>query len=209
MNLDARQRKELADRILATLEKAAPGSDAQLRGSLADETADVYSDIDIVWEIRDSFFESRVDNIKDILSKVHPIESLRSEPTFQNSKKRRLFFVRFRDIPLFWRLDLDVLARSIKGDEKYDLNNPDARGDDWSPAESALMNAIASVKAHLRNKDDAARQLLERAYERVGLDCPDLQVGELILRLADNIKSTCPELQGLSGEIEDLVLEAF
>lgn len=209
MNLDARQRKELADRILATLEKAAPGSDAQLRGSLADKSADVYSDIDALWEVRDSFFKSRVDNIKDMLSKVHPIESLRSEPTFQNSKKRRLFFVRFRGIPLFWRLDLDVFARSINRDEKYDLNNPDARGDDWSPAESALMNAIAAVKAHLRDKDDAARQLLERAYERVGLDCPNLQVGELILRLADNIKSTNPELRGLSGEIEDLVLEAF
>ncbi len=117
--------------------------------------------------------------------------------------------MRFRDIPLFWRLDLDVFARSIKGDEKYDLNNPDARGDEWSPAESALMNAIAAVKAHLRDNDDAARQLLERAYERVGLDCPDLQVRELILRLADNIKSTNPELRGLSGEIEDLVLEAF
>jgi predicted nucleotidyltransferase len=209
MNLDAGQRKELADRILATLEKTAPGSEALLRGSLADKSADVYSDIDIVWEVPDPLFKSRVDNIKEILSKVHPIESLRSEPTFQNSKKRRLFFVRFRDIPLFWRLDLDVFARSIKGDEKYDLNNPNARGDDWSPAESALMNAIAAVKAHLRDKDDVARQLLERAYERVGLDCPDLQVRELILRLADNIKPTNPELRDLSGGIEDLVLEAF
>ena len=71
------------------------------------------------------------------------------------------------------------------------------------------MNAIAAVKAYLRDKDDAARWLLERAYERVGLDCPDLQVGELILRLAENIKSMNPELRGLSGEIEDLVLEAF
>lgn len=209
MNLDARQRKELTDRILATLEKAAPGSDAQLRGSLADKSADVYSDIDVLWEVADSFFKSRVDNIMDILSEVHRIESLRSEPTFQNSKKRRLFFVRFGGIPLFWRLDLDVFAQSINRDNEYDLNNPDARGDDWSPAESALMNAIAAVKAHLRDKDDVARQLLERAYERVGLDCPNLQLRELILRLADNIRATNPELWGLSGEIEDVVQEAF
>jgi len=147
--------------------------------------------------------------MREILSKAHPIESLRSDPNFQNSKKRRLFFVRFKDVPLFWRLDLDVFARSIKRNSEYDLDNPDARGDDWSFAESALMNAIAAVRAHLRGKDDVARELMERAYQRVGLDSPDLQLMELILRLADFVNTANPELRGLSGEIEKLVLESF
>ena len=209
MNPDVRQRRELADSVTAVLEKAAPGSQALLRGSLADRSADEYSDIDMLWEVPDSLFRMCVDNIREILSKAHPMESLRSDPNFQNSKKRRLFFVRFKDMPLFWRLDLEVFAQSIKRDSKYDLDNPDARGDDWSFAESALMNAIAAVKAHLRGKDEVARELMERAYVRVGLDCPDLQLRELILELVDCVKAANPELRGLSGEIEKLLLESF
>jgi len=209
MNPDVRRRRELADRTIAVLEKAVPTSQALLRGSLADGSADEYSDIDMLWEVPDSKFKMCVDNMREILSKAHPIESLRSDPNFQNSKKRRLFFVRFKDVPLFWRLDLDVFARSIKRNSEYDLDNPDARGDDWSFAESALMNAIAAVRAHLRGKDDVARELMERAYQRVGLDSPDLQLMELMLRLADFVNTANPELRGLSGEIEKLVLESF
>lgn len=209
MNFDVRQRRELIDRILTTLEETVPGSKVLLRGSLADKSADEYSDIDMLWELPDSLFKTCVAKMRDILSKAHPIESLRSDPNFQNSEKRRLFFVRFRDVPLFWRLDLDVYAQSIDRDSKYDLNNPDARGKDWSPAESALMNAIAAVKAHLRGKDNVARELMERAYERVQLDYPNLPLKELILELASNVKMANPELQDLSGEIEKLVLEAF
>ncbi len=209
MNPDVRQRRKLADRVIAVLEKAAPDSQALLRGSLADRSADDYSDIDMLWEVPDSLFKMCVDNMREILSKAHPIESLRLDPNFQNSKKRRLFFVRFKNVPLFWRLDLDVFAQSIKRDSEYDLDNPDARGDDWSFAESALMNAIAAVKAHLRDKDEVARELMERAYQRVGLDSPDLQLREHILRLADCVKASNPELMGLSGEIEKLVLESL
>jgi len=209
MNPDVGQRRELTDRIQAALEEAAPGSEALLRGSLADRSADEYSDIDMLWEVPDSLFKMCVDNMREILSKAHPVESLRSDSNLQNSEKRRLFFVRFEDVPLFWRLDIDVFAQSIERDSEYDLDNPDARGDDWSFAESALMNAIAAVKAHLRDRDEVARELMERAYQRVGLDSPDLQLGELILKLADSIKATNPELRGLSGEIEKLVLESF
>lgn len=209
MNPDVRQRSRLAERVMAALEKVAPGSQALLRGSLADGSADEYSDIDILWEVPDSLFKMCMDKMRQTLSKVQPIESLRSDPNFQNSKKRRLFFVRFKDVPLFWRLDLDVFAQSIKRDSEFDLDNPEARGDDWSLAESALMNALGAVKAHLRGKDEVARELMERAYERVGLDWQDIQLRELILRLADRIKAASPELRGLSGEIEKLALESF
>jgi hypothetical protein len=199
----------LVDRILGSLEDAAPGSRTLLRGSLAANTADQYSDIDVLWEVPDSDFQRCVASLEENLSRVRPVASLRSVPDFQNSQKRRLIFVRFESIPLFWRLDLDIFARSIHRDPEYDLNNPNARGSEWSLTESALMNGVAAVKAHLRGKDEEAQQLLVRAYGRVGLDFPDLELGELILRLADGISALDPKLMTLAEDIRKLVAETF
>ncbi len=180
-----------------------------MRGSLAANTADQYSDIDVLWEVPDADFEWCVANLEENLSRVRPVASLRSVPEFQNSEKRRLIFVRFESIPLFWRLDLDIFARSIHRDPAYDLNNPNARGSDWSLTESALMNAVAAIKAHLRGKDEEAQQLLVRAYKRVGLDFPDLELGELILELVDEISALDPKLVALAEDIRKLVAETF
>jgi predicted nucleotidyltransferase len=209
VDLDARRRTRLVDRILGCLEEAAPGSHALLRGSLAANTADQYSDIDVLWEVPDPDFQRCVASLEENLSRVRPVASLRSVPDFQNSETRRLIFGRFESIPLFWRLDLDIFAQSIHRDPEYDLNNPNARGSEWSLTESALMNAVAAVKAHLRGKDAEARQLLVRAYGRVGLDLPDLELRELILRLADEIRIMDPKLSGLAQDVGNLVAEAF
>jgi len=209
VNLDMELRARLVDRILTCLEEATPGSEALLKGSLARNRADPYSDIDVLWEIPDPYFKLSVDHLGEILSSVQPVESLRSAPEFQNSAKRRLIFVRFEDVPLFWRLDLEIFAESIHRDQEYDLHNSDARGSEWSLAESALMNAVAAVKAHLRNRDDKARRLLERAYQRVGLSLPDLELRELILRLADEVKTMDPKTGILAERVKALVLEAY
>jgi len=187
LNLDTKTRDALTQRILTSLESAAQGSVAQLRGSLADGNADTYSDIDVLWEVPDDLFQVSVDRIGDILSEAHLVESLRSAPDFQNSDKRRLFFVQFRDMPLFWRADIDVFAASVQRDPEYDLHNEAAKGNDWSPTHSALMNAIAAVKALLRHKEDAARQLLIRGFKRAGLDIPEGSPQELILKLAEGV----------------------
>jgi hypothetical protein len=209
VDLDTRLRTRLVDRILGCLEEAAPGSHALLRGSLAGDTADQYSDIDVLWEVPDSDFRRCLTSLEENLSRVRPVTSLRSVPDFQNSEKRRLIFVRFESIPLFWRLDLDIFAQSIRRDPEYDLGNPNAKGSEWSPTESALMNAVAAVKAHLRNKDEEARQLLVRAYQRAGLDFPDLEPGELVLKLADEVSTLDPKLIALAEDIRKLVQETF
>jgi predicted nucleotidyltransferase len=209
VNLEPRRRTWLVDRILGCLEEAAPGSRALLRGSLAANTADEYSDIDVLWEVPDADFQGCVASLEESLSKVCPVASLRSVPDFQNSEKRRLIFVRFESIPLFWRLDLDIFARSIQRDPEYDLNNPNARGSEWSLTESALMNGVAAVKAHLRGKDEEARQLLVRAYERIGLDFPDLELGALILKLADGVSALDPRMIALAEYIRKLVVETL
>jgi predicted nucleotidyltransferase len=209
VNLDIELRARLADGILGCLQEAACGSQASLRGSLAAGKADQYSDIDVLWEIPDPAFKPAVDGLKETLSQMYPVESLRSSPEFQNSEKRRLVFLRFVGIPLFWRLDLEIFAQSINRDQEYDLQNPDARGSDWSLTESALMNGVAAIKAHLRDKDAEARRLLERAYQRVGSDFPALELRELILRLVAEIETMDPKTAALSKNVRALVTETL
>jgi predicted nucleotidyltransferase len=209
LSLDTQIRDALAQRILTSLENAAQGSTAQLRGSLADGDADAYSDIDVLWEVPDDLFQVSVDRIAGILSEAHPVESLRSAPDFQNSDKRRLFFVQFQDIPLFWRADIDVFARSVQRDSQYDVNNEAAKGNDWSLTHSALMNAIAAVKALLRHEEDTARQLLFRGFKRVGLVILEGDPQELILKLAEGVAAMDSTQAELARRIVELHRQAF
>jgi hypothetical protein len=208
LNLDTNIRAALAQRILTTLEHAALGSTAQLRGSLAEERADAYSDIDVFWEVPDELFQASIDSIATILADAHRIASLRSAPDFQRSDRRRLIFVQFEGMPLFWRVDIDILAWSVHRDLTYDLDNQAAKGNDWSLTHSALMNAIAAIKALLRSKDDTAQQLLVRGFERVGLVTPSGSSEELILELSRRVAekdSTQVELTHQIAELHQLV----
>ena len=214
MILDTELRAKLADGVISCLEEAVPGSMALLRGSLGRNRADLYSDIDVFWEVPDTLFKPCVDSLKEIVSKVRPLESIRFAPEFQISEKRRLVFIQFECIPLFWRLDLAIFAQSIKGDREYDRHNPRARSSEWSLTESALMNTVEAVKAHLRNKDGKARRLLLKAYQQVGLNFPDLELISgrvtlplLILKLADEIKAINPERDALAERIKKITLK--
>jgi hypothetical protein len=209
MQLDTAIRTRLADRIVERLAAAAPGSEAVLRGSLAEQRADQYSDIDVLWDVPDTLFGTCVATVRGILSTLHPVESFRSDPEWQNSDKRRLFFVRFAAIPLFWRLDLDVDARSIHSDHTYDAGNPRAQGYEWSWTESALANGMAAVKAYLRHNEGEARVLLERAYQRVGLAMPECEVRDLILVLATEVEHMDVQTRGFAQRLKQLVADAF
>lgn len=190
--MDEGSREELAKTILGALELGVPASAALLRGSLAQGNADQYSDIDVLWEVPDDRFLGAVARVGDILSAVAAIESLRSDPAFQQSEKRRLFYLRFAEVPLFWRLGLDVLARSVGRDDAYDRTNVGARGSVWSPAESALMNVVAAMRAHHRGDDRAALDLLRRGYERVGLEPRHERLGDQLLDFAEGIRELDP-----------------
>jgi predicted nucleotidyltransferase len=209
LHLDTKQRAALAQRILAALESGAPGSTAQLRGSLAEGRADPYSDIDVFWQVPDDLFQASVDRLKGILDNVQPVESLRSAPDFQRSDKRRLIFVQFESAPLFWRVDLDIFAQSIHGDYEYDRRNEAARGDDWSPTHSALMNGVAAVKALLRNREKEAEQLLIRGFERAGLKVPEASSQEQIVVLAESVAAMDSTQAGLAGRVVELHQQVF
>ncbi len=207
MDLDTLLRTRLTNKILDDLKTAAPGSLAMLRGSLATGKADAYSDIDILWQVPDSEFIVSVDNLGEILSRVGPVESLRSDPPLQRSAKHRLFFARYQDMPLFWRVDLEIFAESIQRDPNYDLGNPEARGDVWSLAESALMNGVYTCKMLLRGKMNAAEASMRRAYDRVSLDRPTTPIIEQIVSLCDTVKVMDPRLGDLAERVKQLTFE--
>ena len=96
-----------------------------------------------------------------------PIESIRADPLLQNSDKRRLIFVQFAEVPLYWRVDIEVFAVSI------DLDNLDARGDCWSLTHSALANGVAALKSLLRGDAERACESLRNAYARIDQPIPD------------------------------------
>ncbi|MEV6792600.1 hypothetical protein AB0M87_11470 [Streptomyces sp. NPDC051320] len=184
--LDPARRDALAQRLLAALRARCPGSRAELRGSLARETADPYSDIDLGWIVPDADFDDCAAGAAACLGQVREVVSVRGDPDLQRSSKRRLLFVNFRDLPLFWRVDLEISAESVAQDPAYDRDNPQARGDDWSAAASALANAVAAVKAVLRQRPDTARGLLERGLRRVGAqEVVSGRWQEDVVRLAD------------------------
>jgi hypothetical protein len=186
------------------VERASPGSVALARGSLAAGASDIYSDIDLLWDVRDDAFPAAVAGLRPVLDAVAAVASVRSDPSWQNSAKRRLLFVRFRDAPLFWRLDLDVFARSIGRDPAYDADNPAAKGSDWSRTESALANAVAALDAHARGRSDDAEGLLVRAFVRVGV--PDLggPLGARVLALSGAILDCDPQQADFARRIDAL-----
>src|SRR5918995_1038279 len=135
--LETDERARLVADLFEQLAAAIPGSTV-LRGSLAEGRADPYSDIDLLWDIPDASFNAALAELPVTLERVRPVTSLRFDPDFQHSAKRRLAFVRFAGVPLFWRVDLDVFARSIDRDPNYDRDNPTARSAAWSFTESSL-----------------------------------------------------------------------
>jgi hypothetical protein len=205
--LEIDERTRLVDDLLTELAAAFPGSAVLLRGSLAEGRADIYSDIDLLWDIPDASFNAALAELPVTLERVRPVTSLRFDPNFQHSAKRRLVFIRFAGVPLFWRVDIDVFARSVGRDRDYDRDNPSARGTCWSFTESSLANAIAAIKALHRGRDTEAAELLTRAETRVGITSPTVDPQSRINLLVDAVVAKDPTTASLAAEIRHLLTE--
>ncbi|MCX5422621.1 hypothetical protein [Streptomyces sp. NBC_00078] len=92
-----------------------------------------------------------------------------SDPDFLHSDRRRLLFVRFEQLLLFWRLDLSVRAQSVADDVDYDEAKPaaQAREGEWSRPASALASAVGAVKAAARHRAGDAGGLVDRGFARI------------------------------------------
>jgi predicted nucleotidyltransferase len=185
MEFEDAKRSDLANAVVESLAAAIGGSSAGLRGSLERGTSDRFSDIDVFWELPDGEFLDAIDELPEILSAAGPIDSIRFDPLLQNSEKRQLIYVQYSDVPLFWRVDLEMFAESIGRDSSFDLDNPMARGDDWSLTHSALTNGVAALKYLLRGNAEGAAESLSRAFDRVDLPVPEGSLWEQIDTLTE------------------------
>ncbi|HEY3712324.1 MAG TPA: hypothetical protein VGL64_23310 [Amycolatopsis sp.] len=131
-------RDELAGAVITALTAAIPGARAGLLGSLAAGTADACSDIDVEWVVPDGRLTAGAAQTRSVLERVRPFAALRTSPDFLHSPVRRLLFVRFTGVPLF-----------------------------WSRPASAPANALGAVKALARGRFEDARGLLDRGFARI------------------------------------------
>ncbi len=127
----------------------------------------------------------------------------------QNSEKRRLVYAQFSEVPLYWRVDIEIFAESIGRDSEYDRYNSDARGDDWSRPHSALMNGVAAIKALMRGDVDGARECLLRAFDRVDLLPPDETLWDQVAALAEVVGRCDLEQAELVRRVQMLHREAL
>lgn len=209
MNLDPARRLALANGVTRVLAEAVRGSSSGLRGSLVTGSNDRYSDIDAWWLLPDAWFEDGIDALAEILAPLRPIDSIRSDPLLQHSDKRRLVFVQFAGVPLYWRVDLEVFAESIGMDSSYDLDNRDARGDDWSLTHSALTNGVAALKYLLRDDGLRAAESLGRAFDRIDLPVPDEDPWDQVATLAEAVGRRDLELAPLVRQVQLLHRDAL
>ena len=206
LDLRPERRDQLAAELRAELEALIPGSTATLRGSLANRTADPYSDIDLCWVAGDETFTAAVSAAAGLAARLPSVQAVRIDPGLARSDRRRLVFVRLARVPLFWRVDLDVRAGSVAADDSYDDGNPAARdATGWSPPASAMENAIAAIKSGVRGRTDVTSGLLSRGYERIGLvPPPDADLTGLITRLAESCARLEPGLASMASEVREV-----
>ncbi len=207
LDLRPQRRALLVSELRAALEAEVPGSRTSLRGSLASGMADPYSDIDICWLVPDDRFAVAVESASAAIRSAHPVLSQRIDPDLSRSDRRRLVFIRLADVPLFWRVDIDIRTSSVAANDGYDDGNPAARSKaGWSRPASAIENAIAAIKAAVRHQGDVAIGLLSRGYARINLGFgPATDLPRAITVLADSCAALEPKLAYTAAEVREVV----
>jgi len=157
LDLDPRRRDAVAAKLERVLVSVCPGSHVARRGSLDRGDADEYSDIDLAWLVPGERFERCIESLPQLLARVCPVASVRSDPETRHLRKGRVVFVRFADLPMFWRVDPEISTTSGQRDVASVRNPGAAAGDAWSVPTSALMNAIGAIKAVKRGRMTEAK----------------------------------------------------
>jgi predicted nucleotidyltransferase len=164
---DPRRRAAVATVLCAALAASVPDSVASVRGSLATGNADPFSDIDLRWVVHDPAFAIAIERAWSTAETIGPLALGRLDPDLARSDRRRVLFLQYAHLPLFWRVDLEVRAASVAEADGYDDDNPAARAEHWSRPASALMNAVAALRAERRGRPVEADGLLARGFARI------------------------------------------
>lgn len=196
LDLREERRTELVHALVAALGTTAPTATVSLQGSLAEGGADRFSDIDLLLQVDGGEMDRCLRAIPEVLQTVLPIRLLRVDPDTTTALGRRLIFVSFHGVPLFWRLDLEVVAEPPPASQVRALHDVP-----WSPPASALMNALASIKALARADPQTASDLLTRGFARIGEPRPAVALSQQPGILATACAQRSPDLDDLAVRI--------
>lgn len=203
MQLDPADRARRIEQLYQVLAVSSEGSRVELRGSLARGEADQYSDIDLTWHVVAARFGVACNDLVRTLTSIAPVDSLRWDPEIDEAR-RRLAFARFVGDSLFWRIDLEIVAT---GDSM--LRVPTPVDVPWSQTHSALMGAVAAIKALLRGDAAMAAHDVSRGFEKIHIPVPGGSIADQILALVDTIYDADDAWALLAARVRDLHREAL
>ena len=194
-------RHEAAALLVDALAAAGSAGEVRLIGSMATPSeADGFSDIDIRWTLPPGQASGPMRSLRMTLQRVGIVESLRVDPDLRRDS--RLVFVRFRDWPLWWRVDLEIHSEGVGSMDVHD-------SDPWSPAESACMGVVVTLKALARNRPEAAEGLMMRALHRVDAEDVAGDWPSRIGTLLDHIVTRSPSTADLVSRTRRLSRAVF
>jgi len=205
LELDVAQRTRTTAAIIEALQGACPDSICELRGSLAAGTADAYSDIDLRWTVGDADFHGACRKVGQMLEGIGEVASLRADRDSATHPTYRLMFARLTALPLFWRIDLEIISR----DHDPEAIQPQRKPGSWSATNSALMCAVAAIKAFLRRDPEAGAHLVSKGFERIHIPVPAVSPRRQVLVLAETIYDTDDAYVPLAAQVRQLYREAF
>lgn len=206
LELDVTQRTRIVTAVVDALQQALTGSTCCLRGSLAAGSADDYSDIDLQWTVAVADFGDACRATH--LTRVGEVEALRTDPLIGVHPTQRLIFFRVAGLPLFWRVDLEILSAEHDPEAVHPPGSFQS-SETWSATHSALMCAVAAIKAFLRHRPDEGAHLVSKGFERIHIPVPTVPPRRQILALIDTIYGADDTHAPLVAQIRQLCQDAF
>jgi len=134
------------DEVLATLRRLLDPSTVEFRGSFASGLIDDCSDVDVRALVHTELDQGFFERIADCLERRFGRSSIRYVPDQRRDPQAQNIRISFYDLPIFWRVDLDILS-SRPMEKKWPDPFPS-----WSLSQSAFWNLVWAVKYAIRGK---------------------------------------------------------
>ncbi len=140
-----------------------PLAEISFRGSFAKGTHDEYSDVDLQANVHSQKLDKQFFfGLEHFLTGAYGPALIRYDPDFVHTPTAQNVRFSFYELPIFWRVDLDVVSDTDLG-EKYPFPFPE-----WQIGTSALMNVVWAVKYHRRGDGEGANHYLASACDKLG-----------------------------------------
>ncbi len=149
---------DLQDRLTRHL----PLAEISFRGSFAKGTHDKYSDVDLRANVHSQKLDKQFFlGLEHFLTGAYGPALIRYDPDFVHTPTAQNVRFSFYELPVFWRVDLDILSDNDPG-RKFPSPFPA-----WQIGTSALMNVVWAVKYHRRGDSENADHYLASACDKL------------------------------------------